>query len=384
MSKDSSLLEEFFLLVFISIIRTNSYIGIVIAKRMHIHDRKTYTVESVTNGHPDKVCDQISDAILDECMRQDPMSRVAVETFGSHGHLIIGGEVTTKAKVDYGEVGRKLYKKIGYTKPLKIEVFVAEQSPDIAQGVNTGGAGDQGIMYGFATKETAEYLPTGVVLVHKLAKRLQEAREKKEIKWLRPDGKTQITIHEGKITTVLVSTQHDKNVGQDEIVKTVKEKVIVPIVGSLKGLEILVNPTGNFVQGGFDADTGLTGRKIMVDTYGGLICHGGGAFSGKDLTKVDRSAAYMCRFVAKNLVANGYAKDCLVSVAYAIGHIDPLMVHAIDEKGKSLAGLVKKHFDFRPLAIIERLNLRRPIYLQTAAYGHFGKKRLPWEEIIKM
>ena len=351
---------------------------------MHIHDRKTYTVESVTNGHPDKVCDQISDAILDECLRQDPMSRVAVETFGSHGHLIIGGEVTTKAKVNYADIGRRLYKRIGYTKPLEIEVYVAEQSPDIAQGVNTGGAGDQGIMYGFATKETKEYLPVGVVLVHKLARRLQEAREKKEIKWLMPDGKTQITIHDGKLTTVLVSTQHKKDVHQEEIVKTVKEKVIAPIVGSLKGIEVLVNPTGNFVQGGFDADTGLTGRKIMVDTYGGLICHGGGAFSGKDLTKVDRSAAYMCRFVAKNLVANGYVKDCLVSVAYAIGHIDPLMVHAIDEKGKSLAGLVKKHFDFRPLAIIERLNLRRPIYLQTAAYGHFGKKGLPWEEVIKL
>ena len=351
---------------------------------MHIHDRQTYTVESVTNGHPDKVCDQISDAILDECLREDPMSRVAVEIFGSHGHLIIGGEVTTMAKVNYAAIGKKLYREIGYTKPLEIEVYVAEQSPDIAQGVNTGGAGDQGIMYGFATKETPEYLPTGVVLVHKLARRLQEAREKKQIKWLKPDGKTQITIHEGKITTVLVSTQHDKKAGQDEIVATVKEKVIAPIVGSLKGIEVLINPTGNFVQGGFDVDTGLTGRKIMVDTYGGLICQGGGAFSGKDLTKVDRSAAYMCRFVAKNLVANGYAKDCLVSVAYAIGHIEPLMVHAIDEKGRSMAALVKKHFDFRPLAIIERLNLRRPLYLETAAYGHFGKKGLPWEEIIKI
>ncbi len=351
---------------------------------MHIHDRQTYTVESVTNGHPDKVCDQISDAILDECLRQDKMSRVAVETFGSHGHLVIGGEVTTTGKVPYEKIARKLYKDIGYTNTLDVQVFIVQQSPDIAQGVNTGGAGDQGIMYGFATKETPEFLPTGVVLVHKLAERLQEAREKKQIKWLKPDGKTQITIQDGKLATVLVSTQHAKGVHQEDIVRTVTEKIIKPVVGSIKGVEVLVNPTGNFELGGFEADTGLTGRKIMVDTYGGLICHGGGAFSGKDLTKVDRSAAYMCRFVAKNLVANGYAKDCLVSVAYAIGHIDPLMVHAIDEKGKSLASLVKKHFDFRPLAIIERLDLRKPIFLQTAAYGHFGKKGLPWEKIIKL
>lgn len=312
------------------------------------------------------------------------MSRVAIESFGSHGHVVLGGEVTTTAKVDYEGIARKLYKRIGYTKPIDVDVYVVQQSPDIAQGVNTGGAGDQGIMYGFATNETKEYLPKGVVIVHKLAKRLEEAREKKEIAWLGPDGKTQATFKDGKLITVLVSTQHKKKVGQDEVRKTVIEKIIKPVVGSVKGIEILVNPTGVFVQGGFEADAGLTGRKIMVDTYGGLICHGGGAFSGKDLTKVDRSAAYMCRFVAKNLVANGYAKECLVSVAYAIGHIDPLMVHAIDEKGRSLASIVKKNFDFRPLAIIERLNLRQPIYLQTAAYGHFGKKGLPWEEIIKL
>ncbi len=355
---------------------------------MHIHDRKTYTVESVTSGHPDKVCDQISDAILDECLRQDPMSRVAVETFGSHGHLVMGGEVTTTATVDYAKISAKVYREIGYTKSLDTQVFIVEQSPDIAQGVNTGGAGDQGIMYGFATNETPEYLPQGVVFVHKLAERLQEAREKREIKWLKPDGKTQVTFQGGKLVTVLVSTQHAKGVHQEEIKKTVIEKIIKPVVGSTKGVEVLVNPTGNFELGGFEADTGLTGRKIMVDTYGGLICHGGGAFSGKDLTKVDRSAAYMCRFVAKNLVANGYTKDCLVSVAYAIGHVEPLMVHAIDEKGRSLVALVKKHFDFRPLAIIERLNLRCPPpgggYRQTAAYGHFGKKGLPWEKVMKI
>ncbi|TSC55319.1 MAG: S-adenosylmethionine synthetase, partial [Parcubacteria group bacterium Greene0416_79] len=236
----------------------------------------------------------------------------------------------------------------------------------------------------FATNETKEFLPRGVVLVHALAKRLQEVREKHRIKWLKPDGKTQITFENGKLTKALVSTQHEKGVHQEDIKKAVTEKIIKPVLNGLKGVEVLVNPTGSFVQGGFDADTGLTGRKIMVDTYGGLICHGGGCFSGKDLTKVDRSAAYMARFAAKNIVANGYAKDCLVSVAYAIGHINPLMVHAIDEKGRSLASLVKKHFDFRPLAIIERLNLRRPIFLQTATYGHFGKKGLPWEKVIKM
>jgi S-adenosylmethionine synthetase len=254
-------------------------------------------------------------------------------------------------------------------------------------------------MYGFAKNETKEFLPRGVVYVHKLAKRLEEARRKKQIKWLKPDGKTQITFEDGKLTKVLVSTQHEKGVHQEDLRKAVTEKIIKPVLdlsaprrarqaGGLKGVEVLVNPTGVFELGGFEADTGLTGRKIMVDTYGGLICHGGGCFSGKDLTKVDRSAAYMARFAAKNIVANGYAKDCLVSVAYAIGHVDPLMVHAIDEKGRSLASLVKKHFDFRPLAIIERLNLRRPPpgggYLQTATYGHFGKKGLPWEEVIRL
>jgi S-adenosylmethionine synthetase len=345
----------------------------------------TYTVESVTCGHPDKVCDQISDAVLDECLRQDPKSRVGVETFGSHGHLVLGGEVTTKAKIDYKKIAAKVYKEIGYTKKLDIQVFIVQQSPDIAQGVDTGGAGDQGIMYGFATDETPEFLPKGVVLVHKLAKGLEKLRTSGEVKWLRPDGKTQITFHKGKIKTVLVSCQHDKKVEHAEIKKTITEELILPIIGvEAKGVEILVNPTGRFVQGGFEADAGLTGRKIMVDTYGGLITHGGGCFSGKEPMKVDRSAAYMCRFVAKNLVANGFAKECLVSVAYAIGHIDPLMVYAVNEKGKDLSSIVHKHFDFRPRAIIERLNLLRPIYRQTAAYGHFGKIGLPWEEVIKL
>lgn len=345
----------------------------------------TYTVESVTSGHPDKVCDQISDSILDACLAQDPKSRVAVETFGSHGHLVIGGEVTTKAKVDYKKIAAKVYKEIGYTKKLDIHEYLVAQSPDIAQGVDTGGAGDQGIMYGFATCETPEFLPKGVVLVHKLAKGLETLRTSGAIKWLKPDGKTQITYHNGKIRTILVSCQHDKKVTQAEIKKTITEKLILPIIGAeAKGAEILVNPTGRFVQGGFEADAGLTGRKIMVDTYGGLIPHGGGCFSGKEPMKVDRSAAYMCRFVAKNLVANGFAKEALVSVAYAIGHIDPLMVYGVDEQGKDLSEIIKKHFDFRPRAIIERLGLQRPIYRQTAAYGHFGKLGLPWEEVIKL
>ena len=345
---------------------------------------KTYTVESVTSGHPDKVCDQISDACLDACLAEDPKSRVAVEAFGGHGFLIVGGEVTSTAKVDYEAIARKVYKDIGYDQELKMMINVVQQSPDIAQGVDTGGAGDQGIMYGYATDETPEFLPLGIVLVHKLAKGLQNLRESKEVAWLKPDGKTQVTILDNKLKTVLVSTQHDANVSQEEIKNTLIEKLIKPIVGDITDVEILVNPTGNFVQGGFEADTGLTGRKIMVDTYGGLISHGGGAFSGKDPTKVDRSGAYMARFVAKNLVAAGLAKECLVSIAYAIGKAEPLMVDAINEKGESLAEIAKNKFDFKPQAIIEKLNLRRPIYQQTAAYGHFGKENLPWEEIIKL
>lgn len=343
---------------------------------------KTYTVESVTSGHPDKVCDQISDASLDACLAQDPKSRVAVEAFGGHGLLVVGGEVTSNAKVDYEKIARKVYKDIGYNQDLKVIINVVVQSPDISQGVDIGGAGDQGIMYGFACDETPEYLPNGIVLTHKLAKGLENLR--KEIKWLKPDGKTQVTIINNELKTVLVSTQHDEDVSQEEIRNTLIEKLIKPIIGDISGVEILVNPTGRFVQGGFEADAGLTGRKIMVDTYGGLISHGGGAFSGKDPTKVDRSAAYMCRFVAKNLVANGYGKECQVSVSYAIGKVEPLMIEAINEKEEDLSEIVKKNFDFRPLSIIERLNLQQPIFQKTAVYGHFGKEGLPWEQIIKI
>lgn len=345
---------------------------------------KNYTVESVTSGHPDKICDQVSDAILDECLRQDPKSRVAIETFGAHGLFVIGGELTTNAKIDAVAIAKKVYKSIGHKDKLRVITNIINQSPDIAMGVDTGGAGDQGIMYGFATDETPEYLPKAVALVHKLTKGLENLRLSKKIKWLLPDGKAQITIANGKIKTVLVSTQHKKGVPIEIIRNEITEKLIKKVIGkNLKGIDILINPTGKFEVGGFIADTGLTGRKIMVDTYGGLIPHGGGAFSGKDPTKVDRSGAYMCRFVAKNLVAKGKGKSVLVSVAYAIGKADPLMLEAKNEKGEDLSDHVKKNYDFRPLAIIERLKLRNPIYQQTAAYGHFGKAGLPWEKIEK-
>lgn len=350
----------------------------------NIFDRqfKNYTVESVTCGHPDKICDQVSDAILDECLRQDPKSRVAIESFGAHGLFVIGGEVTTHAKFDAAKIAARVYKNIGHADKLKIITNIIKQSPDIAMGVDTGGAGDQGIMYGFATNETPEYLPKAVALVHKLTKGLEDLRRSKKISWLLPDGKAQITIKNGKIAIVLVSTQHKKGIPIETIRREITNKLIKKVVGDTVGIDILVNPTGRFEVGGFTADTGLTGRKIMVDTYGGLIPHGGGCFSGKDPTKVDRSGAYMCRFVAKNIVAKGLAKECLISVAYAIGKAEPLMLSAIDQDGKDLSGYVKKNFDFRPRAIIERLDLQKPIYQATASYGHFGNQNFPWEKIV--
>lgn len=343
----------------------------------------TYTVESVTSGHPDKVCDQISDAILDAYLQVDPSSRVAVETFGSHGLLVIGGEVTSTTQVDAEAIARKVYTDLGYTDELNVIVHLSQQSPDIAQGVNPGGAGDQGIMYGFATNETPEFLPRAVVLVHALARGLERLRcEDPRFAWLRPDGKTQITMRDGQIATVLVSTQHAADISQEAIREALIRDLIAPTIGDLTGVEILTNPTGVFIQGGFAADAGLTGRKIMVDTYCGLAPHGGGAFSGKDSTKVDRSAAYMARFVAKNIVAQGHAKACLISVAYAIGRVDPLMVEGIDQDGKAIDRALLAPFDFRPQAIIERLGLRRPIFQGTAAYGHFGRTGMPWEEVV--
>lgn len=348
------------------------------------HLLTTYSTESVTNGHPDKVCDQISDAILDACLAEDPQSRVAVESFGSHGTLMIGGEVTTKATVDYASIARKVYEDIGYTEPLDILSRVVTQSPDIAMGVDTGGAGDQGIMYGYATDETPEFLPKGVVLAHALARKLEELRTSGTLTWLRPDGKTQVTLRDGKLLTALTSTQHAEEVDLETIRTELTSKLFAPVLGDLTGVELLVNPTGRFVQGGFEADAGLTGRKLMVDTYGGLMPHGGGAFSGKDATKVDRSAAYMCRFVAKNLVAGGLAKKALVSVAYAIGRVEPVMVEAYNEDGKNLSEIVNRNFDFRPRAIVERLNLTQPVFQKTASYGHFGVDGRSWEQIVTL
>lgn len=347
-----------------------------------IINTNTYTAESVTSGHPDKVCDQISDAILDECLKQDPRSRVAIECLGAHGELFIGGELTTNAEIEAKKIATQIYQQLGYQDKLKIRTNIIQQSPDIAQGVDTGGAGDQGIMYGYATDETPEYLPIAVVLAHKLAQNLENLRRNDpEMSWLEPDGKTQVTIINNQISAVLVSTQHAKDIDQKQINQQLTDKLIHPLLKN-KNVNILTNPTGKFEVGGFVADTGLTGRKIMVDTYGGVIPHGGGCFSGKDPSKVDRSGAYMARYVAKNLVARGKVKECIVSVAYAIGKAEPLMVEAIDEKGQSHADYVKKNFDFRPLAIIERLNLLRPIYRPTAAYGHFTKPDLPWEQIL--
>ncbi|HWO07402.1 MAG TPA: methionine adenosyltransferase [Candidatus Paceibacterota bacterium] len=349
------------------------------------HLLKYYTTESVTAGHPDKVCDQISDAVLDAALSGDPMSRVAIEVLGSHGYMMIGGEIKTNAKLDYEKIARDVYSDIGYDNGgLDVAVRVAEQSGDIAMGVDTGGAGDQGIMYGYATDETEEMLPLGVVLSHALARQLEKLRRDNTLPFLKPDGKTQVTIKDGKVVTALTSTQHAEEATQEEIRAGLIEHLFTPVLGTIEGIEILVNPTGRFVQGGFEADAGLTGRKIMVDTYGGLIPHGGGCFSGKDPTKVDRSAAYMCRFVAKNLVANGYGNKVLVTVAYAIGRAEPVMVEAFDDNGKDLSDVVNKHFDFRPKAIIERLDLRKPIFRETAAYGHFGVEGRSWEKVEKI
>jgi S-adenosylmethionine synthetase len=346
--------------------------------------RGQYTVESVTSGHPDKVCDQISDAILDAYLKQDPRSRVAVESFGAHGLIVIGGEVTSRGEVDAEAIARKVYRDIGYTSEPEVIVRIVKQSPDIAMGVDTGGAGDQGIMHGYANAETDAYLPLGVTLAHKLSEGLERLRRSGEVPFLGPDGKSQVTLEGGKVLTVLISTQHDEGVELADLKEVLIEKLIKPVIGNLDGVRVLVNPTGKFVMGGFDADTGLTGRKLMVDTYGGLASHGGGAFSGKDSTKVDRSGAYMARFVAKNLVANGFAKEAKVSVAYAIGEAEPVMVRAENEKGEDLSEIVRRNFDFKPRAMIERLKLDQPIFQKTASYGHFGREGFPWEEIVKL
>jgi S-adenosylmethionine synthetase len=343
------------------------------------------TAEAATEGHPDKVCDQIADAILDAYLSHDPSARVAIEVMGSHGLLIIGGEVTSETQIDVEAIARRVYTDIGYPNDIEVLVNMHKQSPEIAAGVDTGGAGDQGIMHGYATSETPEMMPYAHALAQRLAQGLADLRRHDpDFKWLLPDGKTQATIDRGRVTKIVVSAQHDATISVEKMRPLLVEGLIKPLIKDLSDAEILINPAGSFHSGGFGADAGLTGRKIVMDAYGPHLPVGGGAFSGKDATKVDRSAAYMCRFAAKNLVANGLTKNCLVSVAYAIGKEEPVMLTARGDGGKDLSPILKKHFDFRPLAIIERLKLRQPIFRATACYGHFGRPGFPWEEIIKI
>ncbi|NLL51174.1 MAG: methionine adenosyltransferase [Peptococcaceae bacterium] len=380
---------------------------------------KLFTSESVTEGHPDKVCDQISDAVLDAVIEKDKNCRVACETSVTTGLVLLSGEITTNCYVDIPKIVRETIRKIGYTRAkfgfdaetCAVLTSIEEQSSDIAMGVNQAlevrnsdseveelGAGDQGMMFGYATAETEEYMPMPISLAHKLARRLAELRKNEQIKYLRPDGKTQVTVEyrDGKpfrVDTVVVSTQHHPDVSQEQIRKDVLEQVVYPIIPSTmldKNTHYFVNPTGRFVIGGPHGDAGLTGRKIIVDTYGGMARHGGGAFSGKDPTKVDRSGAYAARYVAKNVVAAGLAERCELQIAYAIGVASPVSV-SVETFGTSkisndkIAECIKQVFDLRPAAIIRTLDLLRPIYLQTAAYGHFGRPDLdlPWERLDK-
>ena len=387
-------------------------------------DKFIFTSESVTEGHPDKMCDAVSDAILDACMEQDPMSRVACETAACTGFLLITGEITTKAHVDYQKVARDTVREIGYDSSEKgfdantCAVFVAldQQSPDIAMGIDKAlearesnmtdaqieaiGAGDQGMMFGYATNETEEYMPYAISLAHKLTRKLTEVRKNGTLPYLRADGKSQVSVEydeNGKpvrLEAIVISTQHDEKVTQEQIHEDVKKYVIDAVVDSAMvdaDTKIFINPTGRFVIGGPQGDAGLTGRKIIVDTYGGAARHGGGAFSGKDCTKVDRSAAYAARYVAKNIVAACLADKCEIQLSYAIGVAQPTSV-LVDTFGtgkvsnEKLVEAVRANFDLRPAGIIKMLDLRRPIYKATAAYGHFGRTdvQLPWEQLDKV
>ena len=386
-------------------------------------DKVLFTSESVTEGHPDKVCDQISDAILDALLEQDPMSRVACETCTTTGIVMVMGEISTKAYVDIQKIVRDTVREIGYTRgkygfdadTCGVITTIDEQSSDIAMGVDKAleakennmtdeeidaiGAGDQGMMFGFATNETEEYMPYPISLAHKLARQLTKVRKDGTLSYLRPDGKTQVTVEydDGKpsrLDAVVLSTQHDPDITQEQIHEDIKREVfdkILPADMVDDETKFFINPTGRFVIGGPHGDAGLTGRKIIVDTYSGYARHGGGAFSGKDCTKVDRSAAYAARYVAKNIVAAGLAEKCEIQLSYAIGIAEPtsIMVDTFGTGKKSnqeLVDLIRKHFDLRPAGIIKMLDLRRPIYKQTAAYGHFGRNDLdlPWERLDKV
>ena len=368
--------------------------------------RTLFTSESVTEGHPDKIADQISDAILDAVLAEDPIGRVACETLVTTGLAMISGEITTKTYVDFPSIVRNTIREIGYTRAkygfdsdtCAVVSSIDPQSPDIAQGVDTGGAGDQGLMFGYASRETVELMPMPIVLAHKLCRRLSEVRKSNDLDFLRPDGKSQVTVeYDGKrpvrVNTVVISTQHSPAVSNRDLHDAIIEKVIKPVVPE----ELLdsntiyhINPTGRFVVGGPQGDTGLTGRKIIVDTYGGKGRHGGGAFSGKDPTKVDRSACYMARYIAKNIVASGLADEAEVQLAYAIGVAEPVSVY-VDTFGTAkidqakVAELVRDHFKMTPRGIMDSLNLRRPIFKKTAAYGHFGRNEpeFSWEKTDK-
>jgi S-adenosylmethionine synthetase len=361
-----------------------------------------FTSESVTEGHPDKIADQISDAVLDAVLRDDPLGRVACETLVTTGLAFIAGEISTKTYVDIKSVVRQTIKEIGYTRAkfgfdyetCAVISSIDPQSGDIAQGVDTGGAGDQGMMFGFAVRETKEYMPLPLTLAHALVRRLSEARRKGDLDFLRPDGKSQVTVeYDGgrpvRVEAVVVSTQHAEAIKHHDLKEAIVEEVIRTVIPAdllTPETKFHVNPTGRFVIGGPQGDTGLTGRKIIVDTYGGSAPHGGGAFSGKDPTKVDRSAAYMARYIAKNLVAAGLADRVLLQLAYAIGVADPVSVHAETYgTGKlpeeRIVALVREHFPLTPRGIIEALDLRKPIYKATAAFGHFGRPEFPWERL---